>query len=151
MVLLAAVDSGVYQTLLALHILSVIVAFAPVIVHPLVARFLADEDEGAGRRLSGVAAATQRTVHLPALLLVGILGFALVGSSDEHWKFSDPWVSVSALLWLVIGGVIGAVLIPAQKKVAGGDGGAASTASAASGLVTLLLVVVVFLMVVKPG
>jgi uncharacterized membrane protein len=151
MVLLAVVGSGVYKALLFLHILSVVVAFAPSVVHSLAGPRLLKDDESAGRHFAGVAAANQRMVHMPALLAVGVLGFALVGASDDAWKLSEPWVYISALLWLVIGGIISAVIIPGDKQIAGGDRAAESKVAAAGGIATLLFVIVVFLMVVKPG
>jgi len=151
MLIVAAVGSGVYKALLLLHIIAVLVAFAPAVVHALAGPRLMKVDEEAGRRFAGVAADDDRTVHLPALLAVGVLGFALVGASGEVWKFSEPWVYISALLWLAIGGVIGAVVIPGNKKVAAGDRAAESRVAAAGGIASLLLLVVLFLMVVKPG
>jgi len=151
MLLLARVDSGVYQALLVLHILSVVVAFAPAVVHPLTGPRLLKEDEPAGRSFSGVASGVERKVYLPALLAVGVLGFALVGLSDDAWKFSEPWVYIAALLWLAIGGIVSAVIIPGEKQIAAGDRAAESKVAAAGGIASLLFVVVVFLMVVKPG
>ena len=148
---LASVDSGIYKVLLLLHILAVLVAFSPLIVHPLTAPRLMKDDEAAGRRLSPVLAENQRKVYMPALLAVGILGFALVGFSDGQWKFTDPWVFISALLWLAIGGIISAVIIPGEKQVGAGDRAAESKVAAAGGIASLLLLVVLFLMVVKPG
>lgn len=148
---LAAVDSGVYKALLLLHILAVIVAFSPAIVHPLTGPRMMKDDEAAGKRFSATVVDNSRKVYLPALLAVGILGFALVGASDETWKFSKPWVFISALLWLAIGGIVGAVIIPGEKQVGEGDRAAESKVAAAGGIATLLLVVVLFMMVVKPG
>ncbi len=148
---LARVGSGIYNLLLLLHILSVIVAFAPAVAHPLTGPRLMKDDEEAGRRLSAVLAINSRQVYLPALLAVGILGFALVGISDEAWKFTDPWVFISALLWLAIGGIVGAVIIPGERQVGAGDRAAESKVAAAGGIATLLFLVVLFLMVFKPG
>jgi len=151
MLILASVNSGVYKALLLLHILSVIVALAPAVVRPLTGPRLLKDDEAAAARFAGVSAGNQRMVHLPALLAAGILGFALVGASGETWKFSELWVSISALLWLVIGGIIGAVIVPGERQTAAGDKAAESKVAAAGGIVSLLFVVVLFLMVVKPG
>ena len=148
--LLADTSSGVYQLLLILHILAVIVAFAPAIVSPLTTNRLQGE-QGAMRSYSTAGSANTRSVYLPALVVVGVLGFALVGLSGGAFEFSDPWVSAAALLWLIIAAVVGAVIMPAERLVGAGDAGAASKLRAGSGVVTLLLVVVLFLMVVKPG
>ena len=109
------------------------------------------DDEGAGQRFSAVTAVNSRQVYLPALGVVGLLGFGLVGISEAQWKFSDPWVFISAILWLVIAGIVSAVIVPGEKQMAGGDRAAESTVAAAGGVATLLFLVVLFLMVVKPG
>ena len=151
MFLFARVGSGVYQLLLILHILSVVVAFAPAIVHPLVGRRLLGEDEGAAQRFSGAASTNNRAVHLPALVAVGVLGFALVGVSDKAFEFSDPWVAISALLWLVIAGVISGMVLPGERGMAAGEAGAAAKVQTGGAIAAVLFVVVLCLMVVKPG
>lgn len=151
MFILARFNSGAYQALLLLHILSVIVAFAPAVVNQLTGPRLLKEDEAAGRHWAGVIAGNDRRVHLPALGVAGILGFALVGISDQLFKFSDPWVFISALLWLAIAGIISAVIVPGERQIAAGDRAAESKVAAGGGVATLLFLVVLFLMVVKPG
>jgi hypothetical protein len=151
MFLLARVGSGFYQLLLILHLLSVVVAFAPAVVHAVTGPRLLKEAEAAGRTFFGVAVGNERTVYLPALLAVGILGFALVGISDEAFKFTDAWVLIAALLWLAIGGVVSAMIVPGEKQVAAGDRAAEAKVAAGGGIVSLLFLVVLFLMVVKPG
>ena len=151
MFILARVGSGVYNVLLMLHIVSVIVAFAPAVIHPLVASRLQAADEGALRRFCAAASANTRAVHLPALLAVGVLGMGLVGVSDQAFEFSDPWVAISLVLWLAIGGVISAMVLPGERGMAAGEAGAASKVQLGGTIATLLLLVVVFLMVFKPG
>jgi hypothetical protein len=151
MIIFAQVGSGVYQLLLILHLVSVVVAFSPAIVHALTGTKLLKQDEPASRSFFGVAVANERTVYLPALVLVGLLGFAMVGMSDGTWKVTEPWVLVSALLWLIIGGIVSAVIVPGERQLADGDRSVASKVAAAGSIVSLLFLVVVFLMVVKPG
>ncbi len=151
MFLLAQGHSGVYQLLLILHILAVVVAFSPAVVHSLTGSRLMREDEAAGRRFFGVAAANDRRVYLPALLVVGVLGFALVGLSDGAFEFSEPWISAAALLWVIIAGIVGAVIVPGERALAEGDRPAEKKVGAAGGIVTVLFIVVLILMVVKPG
>lgn len=151
MFLLARVRDGVYNVLLILHILSVVVAFAPSIVHPLVAKRLGEQDEGAGRRFAGAASGNNRSVHLPALVAVGVLGMGLVGVSGGVFKFTDPWIAVSLLLWLVIGGVLSAMVLPGEREMGAGEAGAASKVQTGWAIVGVLFLVVLILMVVKPG
>lgn len=148
--LIGQINSGVYQLLLILHILAVIVAFAPAVAHPLMGNRLRG-DGGAARSFSLAASVATRTVYLPALVLVGVLGFGLVAVSDGAFEFGDPWVSAAILLWLIIAAVVGAVILPAERLLGEGDAGAESKLRAGGGVISLLLVVVLFLMVVKPG
>jgi uncharacterized membrane protein len=151
MLTLAQVGSGVYQLLLILHLVSVVVAFSPAIVHAVTGTRLLKQDEGGGRSFFRVAAANERMVYLPALTVVGLLGFALVGMSDGAIKFGDPWVSASALLWLIIAGVVSAVIMPAERLLGEGDRSVESKVALGGAIVSVLFVIVVFLMVVKPG
>ena len=150
MFILGQVGSGVYNLLLILHILAVVVAFAPAVVHPLVGRRLVG-DEGALRRFSGATSNNTRTVHLPALLAVGVLGMGLVGVSGGAYEFSDAWIAISLLLWLAIGGVISALVLPGERGTAEGEPGAASKVQLGGAICTVLFLVVLTLMVVKPG
>lgn len=149
--ILARVPSVVGDVLLVLHILAVIVAFAPSVSHPLTGGRLLREDAAAGRKFFSVAAGNNRTVYTPALVAVGVLGFGLIGVSDGAYQFSEPWISAAILLWVVIAGIVGAVIIPGEREIAAGDTNAQSKVTAAGGVLALLLVIVIFLMVVKPG
>lgn len=151
MIIFAQVGSGIYQLLLILHLVTVVVAFSPAIVHALTGTRLLREDEGASRSFFRVAVGNERTVYLPALVLVGLLGFAMVGMSDDAFKFTDAWVLIAAILWVAIGGIVSAVIVPGERRLAEGDRAAEQKVAAAGGVVSLLFLVVVFLMVVKPG
>ena len=150
MFILATYNSGVYQLLLILHILSVVIAFAPAVVHPLVGGRFKGDDVPA-RRFAEAAVLNSRAVHLPALAAVGVLGFALVGVSDKAFRFSDTWVAISIVLWLAIAGIISAVVVPAERAFAAGDTEAEKKVQAGGMIATLLFVIVVCMMVVKPG
>ncbi len=147
--LIGRVDSGVYQLLLILHIVAVIVAFAPTVAHPMLRNRLRGDPAAGG--LGAAMGAANRTVYLPALVVVGVVGFGLVAVSDGAYAFSKPWVGAAILLWLIIAAVVGAVILPAERLLAGGDASAERTVRAGGGAVSLLLLVVLFLMVVKPG
>jgi len=150
MFLLAGVGSGVYNVVLILHILSVLIAFAPAVVHPLASSRLANDEHGL-RSFAAAAVINTRTIHLPALVAVGVLGFALVGVSDKAYKYTDPWVVISIVLWLAIAGLISALVLPGDRAIAAGEPGGESKVQLGGGIVALLLLVVVVLMVVKPS
>jgi uncharacterized membrane protein len=143
--LLAAIDSFGYKLLFLLHIVAIVVAFAPGFVLPGLRRKV---DE---KVLAAAAAANEMRIHGPALVLAGLFGFGLIGMSDKAFKFSQPWISVAMLLWLIMLGVVFAVLLPAEKRTAAGDQGSAKIMNMAGGILHLLFLVMVIDMIWKPG
>ena len=144
-------DSFGYKLLLLLHILSVIVAFAPAFVWPVASVKLKKEGKPVGPTIGDLAAGNTAKIHGPALVLVGLFGFGLIGMSDEAWKFSQGWVSGAMTVWLIMLGLVFGMMLPAEKKAAAGDEGADKIVSAVGGVLHLLLVIMLFLMIWKPG
>jgi hypothetical protein len=89
-----------------------------------------------------------------------IVGFGLM-SSKRHGKtvaeFSDVWIWLSVLLWLVAVALVLAVIVPAleraTKLIAEQQSVVALTGrvAAAGGIVGLIFAAIVFLMVYRPG
>ena len=146
-----------YKILLLLHILAVIVAFAPAFVWPFVSVRLKKQQKPVGPAIGELAGGHTTKVSGPALVLAGVFGFALVGMSklkggvDAVWTFKQTWVSVAALCWFIMVGLLFAVMAPAEKKAAAGDEGAEKIISAVGGVLHLLMVVVLIMMIFKPG
>lgn len=149
---LAALNDTPYDIVLVLHILSVIVAFAPAAIHPVTfARVKSAEGDEAARRLTGHLVKNSRTIHFPALILAGVFGGMLIGFSDEAWQFDQTWIWLGIVVWLALCGVMSGVLIPAERALAGGDATAEKRVATGGQLATLLLLVQLYLMVFKPG
>lgn len=144
-------DSFGYKLLFLLHILSVIVAFAPAFVWPVVSVQLKKQNKPVGPTIGALAAGNTTKVHGPALVLVGIFGLGLVGMSDGIWEFSQSWVSVAFLLWFIMLGVLFGLMLPAEKKAAAGDESADKIVSMAGGILHLLLLLMLIDMIWKPG
>lgn len=144
-------DSFGYKVMLLLHILSVIVAFAPAFVWPVVSVQLKKQGKPVGPSIGALAAGNTTKIHGPALVLVGLFGFGLVGMSDKAFSFSQSWVMAASTIWFIMLGVIFGLMLPAEKKAHAGDEGAEKIISAAGGAMHLLLVVMLFLMIWKPG
>ncbi len=140
-----------YKLFFSLHILAIIAAFAPAFVWPVVTARLKREQKPVGPTIGALAAGNTARIHGPALVLAGFFGFGLVGLSDKAWKFSQAWVSVGMLIWFLMLGVLFAMLLPAEKKMAAGDEGAEKMVSMSGGILSLLLVVQIIVMVWKPG
>jgi uncharacterized membrane protein len=103
----------------------------------------------------------------PALVIVIATGFYQVADAD--FDFGDFWLSATFAIVIVIGGLIGAYFIPADRRLgpmvereieAAGDGEVtlsdeyqrgARTEGIVGTVTGILLVVAIYLMVTKPG
>ena len=154
----AALGDTSYDLVLVLHILAVVVAFAPAVAHPLTSASVkrAEGDEGVVR-FSAAVAEPGRWVYFPALVLSGVFGGALIGLSKPDadaevlWRFEQTWIWLGITIWVVLCGIVSAVILPGERKVAAGDLSAQQRVATAGGILTLLVVVQVGLMVFKPG
>lgn len=144
-------DSFGYKLFFLLHILSIIVAFAPNFVWPMVSVKMRKEGKPAGATIGELAGGNTLKVHGPALVLAGIFGFGMVGMSDKAWEFSQAWVSAGMLVWFLLMGVVFGLMLPAEKKAAAGDVAAEKLVSMAGGIMHLLLVIELIIMIWKPG
>jgi hypothetical protein len=99
----------------------------------------------------------------PALAVVLLTG--IYQTSDGDWGFGSFWISATFLIVIVVGGLVGAYFIPADRRLAAqaereieqtGDVSEdylrqARREGAIGGLTGVLLIAAVFLMVTKPG
>jgi len=136
--------------LLLLHITSVVVAFAPASVHPLLTRQFGQDGPAAVQRFSAFAARNGQRVYAPALLLAGLFGLGLVMESD-YIDFDQTWVSLAVLVWIAMNGIVHGLIVPSERKVAAGDTEALKRLDLGGGLVTVLFIVMLYLMIWKPG
>ena len=100
--LIAAIDDFGYRFFLLLHILSVIVAFAPGFVWPVVANRLRKDNQPIGSDLSKIQLGNTVRVHGPALLATGVFGFGMIGLSSKVIKFSQSGMLHILLLLMLI-------------------------------------------------
>lgn len=149
--MIAAYRETGYNVMLFLHIVTALVAFAPVFVHPLLANQTRALDADNRRKVIAMLAGDGRRIYAPALILTGLFGFAMQGMSDGVIEFGQTWFWLSIALWLGMNGVLHAMLLPAERAIAGGDETAAKKVDTAGIILTVLLAVMVYLMVFKPG
>ena len=147
-----------YDVVLTVHILAVVVAFGVVFAFPVIdaqMRRASPSDIAALHRLH---LALGRQLITPAMTVVLLAGLYL---ALDRWSLGDPWISATFAILFVLFGLQGAVLSPADARLAelAEHGGAASPdyeresrkADMFGGLALLLVVVAIFLMVAKPG
>lgn len=151
MLFVAAIDSSVHRLFLALHIISVLVAFAPAVIHPVMTAQYKKEGDGPLRQFAELAYLNSKRIYVPALIAIGVFGVLMVVTSDDAYTFGDTWVSLGLLVWLAIVGVITGVLLPNERKLAAGDLAAEKTIAMGGQIATVLLLVMLYLMIWKPG
>ena len=151
-----------YDIVLAVHILAVVIAFGVVFAYPVL--------DAQVRRSKVVDLASLHRLHLvlasrvitPAMVVVLLAGMYL---ALDRWSLGDPWISATFAILIILFGLVGGVLTPADKRLVelaerdAGAGGAPSAdylaqsrkADLFGSLALLLVVVAIVLMTVKPG
>ena len=147
-----------FNAMLALHLLFAIFSVGP-LVHGVTTA-----SRGVRRGDSGATAHAARMsrIYSYGSALTIIFGFALMSATSPFThtqvaKFSETWIWLSLLLWVVAVAVTLAVISPAlDRATAGIDdrqplSGLAARIGASGGVVSLIFVAIVFLMVYQPG
>jgi Predicted integral membrane protein (DUF2269) len=100
-VVVMGVGTFAYKLFLLLHLVAVIVGFGSSFMYPM----LAVKARALGRRdayaLNHATYSIERPLSLYPIYASGALGIVLVIISDEAWKFSQTWISVAFLLFIL--------------------------------------------------
>lgn len=150
-IVIAAVGNTPYNIVAVLHILTAMVAFAPIFVYPFLANRFTETSGDGPNATWGSVMANSRRIYGPALIVTGVLGFGLSGMSDGVYALSQTWLILSIIVWIAMNGLLHAVIVPAERALAGGDTSAKARVDQFSPVLALLLVVMLYLMVFKPG
>ena len=146
--LLATYRDVGYNIVLFLHILTVIVAMAGAVGHPLL--FALEQ-----KRPDGDVITLAQRIELPSKIyaisyaVTGLIGFGLVTMGDLEW--SEAWLWISILLWVASNGLLHGAMLPAERAVARGDVSALDKVNKVGPILSIMILVVIFLMAVKPG
>jgi uncharacterized membrane protein len=150
-VLAAYADTG-YNILLLLHIVAVVVAFAPAAINPLLERYLVrNGGDAALQTWAGFARDYTKKIALSALVVALVTGILMIVVSDEVIEFSDTWISLAFLVWFAIAGVVSALILKGERLVAAGDMKGRELLAKGGPIATVLLLVMLYLMIFKPG
>jgi uncharacterized membrane protein len=166
------VDSNLYDVVLVLHLVLAFAGFGGVAFNAV---YLARTRQlPPAQRWAAVTVNFQISQLAEYLIYaVAILGFALVSMSQQQWKFTQGWISVSLGLYIVLVGVFHGIVRPNQRdfnryleilanaptlavgspvpvEVSLADK-AERNVAAGWGAINLLVVAIVVLMVFKPG
>jgi hypothetical protein len=157
--------ASLYQIVLAVHIMAVVVAFGVTFAYPIMFAVAGRRDPRSLPLLHRIEYTIERLLINPGLLVVVAAGIYLA-SEGHHWsEFFVQWGLAAAI---VIGGLIGAVMIPTSKRaeqIAGRDLAAAGEGdlelsgeyrelvrrlAAVGSLLSLLVLVTILFMVIQP-
>lgn len=167
-------NGGLHKLLLVAHLMAAIVGFGAVYLNGI---YGAEVKKRKGADGLAVLQANERVSKVGEWIIytVPIFGILLVVTSDKAFKFSQTWIWLALLLYLVGIGVSHGVMVPTVKKMeatmeelnamgpppAGAAGGPPPQVAvmeelgkrlAAGGMfLNVLLVVIVAIMVWKPG
>jgi uncharacterized membrane protein len=156
------VGGNLYDLVLVLHILAAIIGFGGMFIAGF---YGAESARRSGAEGLAVAETTMKVTSLAptmAVYTVPILGILLILLSDDTWQFSDAWISLSFLLYIVILVLAITVQVPNIRKMIelrkGSEGvqtteveRRARTSAMVGGILNLLWIAILFLMVFKPG
>ncbi|HET8602875.1 MAG TPA: DUF2269 family protein [Marmoricola sp.] len=146
-----------FTILLALHVLAAVFVIGPL------AHAATTASRGLRNADAAATAASSRTAKVYALasLLVVVLGFGLMSAKGPDHRpageFSDLWIWLSLLLWLVAVALTLGLLVPTLDRATAAVGRGEAVrqltgrVAASGGVVGLLMVAVVVLMVYRPG
>jgi uncharacterized membrane protein len=151
-----------YDVVLTVHILAVVIAFGVVFAYPVIDAYIRRAVPGDLAALHQLHVLLARRLVQPAMTVVLLAGLYL---ATDRWNLGDPWISATFAILIVLFGLTGAVLTPADVRLAELAARDASTGGGPSaeyerarrradlfGAIALLLVVVaIFLMTAKPG
>ena len=160
---MSALAIRLYDVVLTVHILAVVVAFGVVFSYPVLDAWFRRAVPGNLAALHQLHLMLGRRVIAPAMTVVLLAGLYL--ALQDPWSLGDPWISATFAILLVLFGLMGGVLTPADRRLArlaerdAGSGGGPSAdyererrrTDLVGSLALLLVVVAIFLMVGKPG
>lgn len=149
MLIAAYRDTG-YNIVLFLHIVAVLVAMAPAVVHPILFEMEKRRDDGDVVALGRRVAATGR-IYAIAVIVAGVIGFGLISMSDSLIEWGDTWVWLSILVWIALNGVLHGAMLPAERSLGDGDRSAMAKIERVGPILGVMVLVLIYLMTVKPG
>jgi hypothetical protein len=114
--MLADLNSGLYKSLLVLHILVAIVGLGAVMLNGLYAAQAQQRPGPPGRAVSE-ANFTVSSIAEYFIYAIPVFGILLVLASDEAWEFSQTWVWLALLVYAAAITISHAVMRPNTKRV----------------------------------
>ena len=148
-----AAGTTAYNIVELLHVLTVLVALAPVFVHPLLRKQMRAAGGDGHQHLVVAMAANARRLYGPALIVAGLLGIALVEMSEDAISLTEGWVIAAIVIWVVMNGVLHGMISPALKAqgIEGPSPATEKRLEVGSALLSIGFTVQLILMIWQPG
>ena len=167
--------SGAYKLVLVLHLVAAIVGFGGTTIAGIYGAKAAARRDRVGVAIAETTYDVTQNWASWFVYAVPILGIVLIFLSEDVWDFSQAWISMSFLLYIVALGILHAAHLPNIRRLnalgaelvaggppAGDTGGGpppqvaelerrGRLAGVLGAVLNLIWVVIVFLMVWKPG
>ncbi len=112
------IASGGYKLLLLLHILSIVIGIGGVTLNGLFGREARNRPGPEGRAITEAVEFVSRVAHY-VIYLVPVFGILLVLSSDGAYEFSDTWIWLSMVLYVVALGISQGILMRNTRRMIG--------------------------------
>ncbi len=110
------ITSGIYRLFVVLHILSVVFGLGTVTLNGIYAAQAKARPGPPGRAITEanffVSGIAEKIIYT-----VPVWGILAVVASDKAWEFSQTWLWLSLLLYVVAVGISHAVMIPGTKRI----------------------------------
>jgi hypothetical protein len=116
MLALGGTNTGIYKLLLVLHILVAIVGLGAVMLNGIYAA-QSQKRPGPGGRAVSEANEFVSNVAEYFIYTIPLFGLLLIMFSDGAWKFSQTWVWLALVVYVIALGVSHSVLIPGHKRI----------------------------------
>ncbi len=148
-----AAGTTAYNIVELLHVLTVLVALAPVFVHPLLRKQMQPAGGSARQQLVVAMASNARRLYGPALIVAGLLGIALVEMSEDAISMTEGWAIAAIVIWVVMNGVLHGMIRPALKAqgIEGPSPATDKRLEVGSALLSIGFTVQLILMIWQPG
>jgi len=145
------VRDDLYNVFLLLHLMAAIVGFGAVVLNGIYDARAKRLGGAEGRAVAETNFAVSNIAEY-AIYSVPIWGFAMIGLSDDAIEFSQTWIWLSLILYVVGLGIAHGVMRKGAKQLIESRTDDVEKRVAAGGAVlNVLLVIIVALMIWKPG
>ncbi len=109
-------DSGVYKVVLVLHLMAAIVGFGGMVVTGFFGAMAAARRGREGAAIGEAVDKGYKFAEWP-IYAVPVLGIVLVLMSEDVFTFSQAWISMSLLLYIVAIGLLHGLHLPTVRRI----------------------------------